>query len=112
MKPKERFWSLSSKPSEQFADLYAAAQAMEEGQDKSDLLELFAMADHLYDHDQRFQFMIQMFKKSFGTHRRELKRTIEWRKKWEILLERLGEDPAQVKVIDMDEVKKKIDQRR
>jgi len=100
------------KPSERFADLYQAAQGMEEGQDKSDLLALFDLADHLYDYDQRFKSMVLTFRKSFRTQRKELKRTLAWRKKWEIMLERLGEDPTQVKVIDMDEVKKKIDQRR
>ncbi len=62
------------KPSEQFADLRRAAEAMDDCQDKADLLALFRTADGLFE-------TVRIIHKLRSQDKR-LKKNLQWLWKW------------------------------
>ena len=86
------------KPSEQFANLRQAAEAMGDCQDKADLLALFKVADELHGAvDEALETI-----KKMGEMNEEVQRDLRWLRKWRPLLSRLQEE----KVVSLERARR------
>ncbi len=72
------------KPSEQFAEIKATIEGMDNGKDKTDLLILFKIADRLHERVKDFDRIIHNLKAAVYNENKRL----EWLKKWRPMLER------------------------
>jgi hypothetical protein len=75
------------KPSERFSELKTAAEALEEGQDKSDLLALFQMADALHRKVECFGLAVGGVKNMIRSQNKHFEIMTEWLEKWKPMLE-------------------------
>ncbi len=89
------------KPSEQFANLRQAAEAMGDCQDKADLLALFEEADGLHDRMATFDVVIDAVKKIGRIERRRIEHEIEWLQKWRPMLEYFDQKRQEEKVVPL-----------
>jgi hypothetical protein len=73
------------RPSEQFANLRQAAEAMDDCQDKTDLLALFELADELWYTVDSFGIVARLLKRQGDA----LMQDVKWFRKWRPLLEHM-----------------------
>ena len=96
------------KPSEKFLALKTAAEALEEGQDKSDLLALFQMADDLHDradklHDrvETFDRTVEYLKRVSREQQEALEEELKGFRKWKPLLEYFAKKKKEETIVSL-----------
>jgi hypothetical protein len=94
------------KPSEQFADLKAAADKLEQGQDRDDILALFQCADGLYDRVSAFDTVIINMRAVARKQQIASKLELEWFRKWLPLLEHFDRIKKKEKVVSLEEARR------
>lgn len=90
------------KPSEQFADLKAAAEGLGRGQDRDDILALFQCADGLYDRVSEFNKVITNMRAVAKVQQRELKLELQRFRKWLPLLEHFDRIEKEEKIVPLE----------
>ena len=105
-------WTIKpAKPSEQFPELLEAAQAMEDGKDRSDLLYLFAIADRLHEKVEAFDDVIRQLRINEKRFKSKIEKELAQMHKWTSLLE-FFDRRRTAKVINMDTLKETAERRR